>query len=418
MSTLYIRLLSRAAAERLDDIGQLVCAFALVTDGGAIVREGDAALDDLGPVIGQAQQVTMLLAASDVTLLRIRVPPLSSSRLRAALPNLLEEKLMSDPVDCAIVAGPAGADGLRSVAVVQRAWLEQLVGSLSRLGARNIKALPTQLCVAHQDGVVTAAIAERSTDLDLVIRLGADEGIGIAILPDQAESAVQEAVQTLCAVVPQAPIALYVAPSSMAAYQAVLDSAVLHERISLFADNWLRWITSAREVTLNLMNGLGVAAGGGLNWRPWRWAIGLGVVALLLNVVALNVDWLRMKREANALQTGMILVYKTAFPKETAIIDPIVQMRQKIAVGQRASGQAAPDDFSSMLIAFTTAWSSVMQGGQSLMIAGIEYHDRGLLIKLKPDAAPPLDQIKAALAQQQLSLSQQNAGVWQIRSTR
>ena len=142
------------------------------------------------------------------------------------------------------------------------------------------------------------------------------------------------------------------------------------------------------------------------------------VVALLLNVVALNVDWLRMKREANALQTGMILVYKTAFPKETAIIDPIVQMRQKIAVGQRASGQAAPDDFSSMLIAFTTAWSSVMQGGQSLMIAGIEYHDRGLLIKLKPDAAPPLDQIKAALAQQQLSLSQQNAGVWQIRSTR
>ena len=417
MSTLYIRLLSKAAAERLEALPQLSCPFALVSDGGAVEREGEATLNDLGPLMAQSQRVTLLLAASDVSLLRIRVPPLSAARLRAALPNMLEEKLMSDPAECVIVAG-GSTDGLRTIAVVQRSWLEELAGTLTALGAKNLAALPAQLCVPHQDGIVSASITEHSSDLDLVIRMSEVDGIGIAILPDYAASAAQEAVQTLCAVVPEAPIALYVPQASVPAYREVLDSAILHERISLFADNWLRWIAGARSAGLNMMSGLGVSAGGGLNWRPWRWAIGLGVVLLLVNVIALNVDWLRMRREAIALQNGMILTYKTTFPKETVIIDPIVQMRQKIAIAQRSSGQPAPDDFTALLAGFSEAWNSSMQGAQSLVIAAVEYHDRALLIRLKPDAAPPLERIKSALSQHQLTLSQPNAGVWQIRSAK
>ncbi|MFT5591418.1 MAG: general secretion pathway protein L [Bradyrhizobium sp.] len=416
MSTLYIRLLPKAETERLDELGQLGCAYALVNDGGAIQSEGASRLSDLRPVIAQSERVTLLLAASDVTLLRIRVPPLSPARLRAALPNMLEEKLMSDPAECVIVAGVT-ADGLRTVAVTQRTWLERLVQFFTALGARHLSAVPAQLCVPYQPGVVSVVMLEHPTDLELVIRLNEQEGIGIAVLPDQAASALQDTLQTLCALVPLAPVALYLTASSVPACQSLLDDGQ-HERITLFSDNWLRWVSAARGVTLNLMSGLGVAGGSGLNWRPWRWTIGLVVITLLVNVTALNVDWLRMKREAGNLQGSMIRTYKAAYPKETAIIDPIVQLRQKIAAGQRASGQAASDDFTSLLAAFSDAWNSVMQGGQSLAIAGIEYRDRGLLIKLKPDAQPPLEQIKAALAQRQLSLSQQNADVWQIRSSK
>lgn len=415
MSTLYIRLLSRAAADRLDDLRLLTCPFAVVNEGGAIEREGEAMLGDLAPLIGTTQRVTLLLAASDVSLLRIRVPPMSSARLRAALPNMLEEKLMSDPADCVLVAGPP-IEGMRTVAVVQRDWLEQLAVLCAEFGASSLAALPAQLCIPHQEGIISAAIAEHSSDLDLVIRLSDDEGIGMAIWPDSAVSAAQEAVQTLCAVVSGGPVALYVPQASVPAYRVVLDSALLQDRVTLFADNWARWISGARAVGLNLMNGLGVSAGGGIDWRPWRWAIGLGVLLLLVNVISLNVDWLRLKREANALQNGMILTYRATFPKETVIVDPIVQIRQKIALAQHGSGQAAPDDFTALLAGFGDAWNFAMQGAQSLVIAGVEYHDNALLIKLKPDAAPPMAQIKAALTQRHLSLSQQNAGVWQIRS--
>jgi general secretion pathway protein L len=204
----------------------------------------------------------------------------------------------------------------------------------------------------------------------------------------------------------------------VAAYRDIVADAQLHERISLFADNWLRWITGARSVSLNLMNGLGTTGAGGLHWRPWRWAIALATLLVLGNVIALEVDWLRMKREADALQKGMILSYKAAYPNETAIIDPVVQIRQKIAVAQRASGQAAADDFASLLANFSAAWNSVVQGEQALVIASIDYRDRNLLIKLKPGAAPPLVAVKSALARHALTLSQPNAGVWQIRSSK
>ena len=417
MSTLYLRLLSKAATALLDDAGSMVCPFAVVNDGGAIERQGEDALFELRALITQSQRVCLILSASDVSLQHLRVPPLSPARLRAALPNLLEEKLMSDPADCVIVAGPS-IDGKRTVAVMQRTWLEQLVSIINAFGARSIVAVPAQLCVPHQDGVVAAAITVHGSDLDLVIRLTEVDGIGIGLLPEHAASAAREAVQTLCALVAQAPIALYVPQDDVTRFREIVADEQLHERVSLFADNWLRWIAGARSTSMNLMAGVGAAAAGGMNWRPWRWVIALGTLLVLGNIIALDIDWLRMKREADALQKSMILSYKAAYPNETAIIDPVVQIRQKIAAAQHASGQATPEDFAALLANFSAAWSSVMQGEQALMIAGIDYRDRNLLIKLKPDAAPPLAAIKAALARHALTLSQPNAGVWQIRSSK
>ena len=419
LSTLYLRLLSKAAAESLDAFGQMVCPFALVNDAGAIERQGEATLFDLRALITQSQRVTLLIAASDVSLQQLRVPPLSPARLRAALPNLLEEKLMSDPADCVIVAGPA-VNGMRTIAVVQRLWLERLVNEVNQLGARAIVVVPAQLCVPHQDGVVSAALTAHSRDLELVIRLNQVDGIGISLLSEDTAAAVaaaaHDAMRTLCMLVPQAPIALYVSQDDVNAYQQIVVDAQLHERISLFPDSWLRWITGARSTSMNLMTGLGAAAAGGLNYGPWRWAIALATLVVLVNVIALDVDWLRMKREADALQKNMVLSYKAAYPNETAIIDPVVQLRQKVAIAQRASGRAAPDDFAALLANFSDAWSAAAQGDQALMIAGIDYRDRALLVKLKPEAALPLDVIKSALARHALTLSQPNAGVWQIRS--
>ncbi len=91
MSTLYIRLPSKAAAEHLQPEAGFDCAFALASDNGALEREGNAALSQLAAAITAAQRVVLLLAASDVSLLQVQMPPMSASRLKAALPNMVEE---------------------------------------------------------------------------------------------------------------------------------------------------------------------------------------------------------------------------------------------------------------------------------------------------------------------------------------
>jgi general secretion pathway protein L len=434
LSTLYIRLPSKAAADSAPHWLALACPFALVSHGSAIERQGTAPLSDLSDTVAKSQRVVLLLAASDVVLLRIKVPPLSSARLKAALPNLVEDQLITDPADCVVVAGGLSG-GLRTVAVVQRVWLDILAKTLIGFGARHIAVFPAQLCLPYQSdqpGSVTAAIndrndGEQNAAIDMTLRLSEQDGIGLAIMPEQNESAASVAIRTLCAVVPEAPISLYVPQSLVRAYQEVINDPValnqgaLNKRINVFADNWSRWIAGANVTALDLMTGLGAGTGSTLDWRPWRWPLALAAAVLVINAAALNTDWWRMKGETNSLRAAMIQIYKSAYPKESVIIDPIAQMQQKIAAARHDSGLAAPDDFTAITAAFGEAWSGVIAAaGKTTAIAALEYREHSLFVRLKPGGEAPTQQMKAALAKRNLALDlapeQSGAVVWKIGS--
>lgn len=427
MTTLYIRLPSKAAADSASRLSALDCPFALVEHGDAIAREGVMPLSGLSDMASKAQRVVLLIAASDVTLLRLQVPPLSAARLKAALPNLAEDQLMCDPSECVLVAG-AVSEGLRTVAVVQRAWLEVLVETMLSFGATNIAALPAQLCLPYETEVVSAAVAQQDAGVDLTVRLADQDGIGLPLLQDSmadhAESIASEVVQALYAVAPAAPVTLYVPQAALRTYQDTLGAMPeMDQRITLKTDNWPRWIAGASHAGLDLMTGLGASAANQTNWRPWRWPLGLAAAVILINAIALNADWWRVKREATSLRAGMVQIYKGAYPKETVIVDPSAQMQQKIAAAQSAAGQLAPDDFIALTTNFGEAWASISNGAPTDKpaasgIASLEYRERNLLVRLKPNADVPTDKMKAALAGYGLSLTLAEAGAWQIRSAK
>lgn len=441
MSTLYIRLASKAVADSAPHWPELPCPFALISNGNlshgsTIERQGTAPLSELSDTVAKSQRVVVLLAASDVSMLRLQVPPLSSARLKAALPNLVEEKLLADPADCVVVAGGLSG-GLRTVAVIQRAWLDILVKTLIAFGARHIAALPAQLCLSYQSdqpGSVTVAISDRNDggqngDIDMTLRLSEQDGIGLTVAHEQDESAPNAAIRTLCAMIPEAPITLYVPQSAVRAYQEVVNNTIaLSKRINVSADNWSHWIAGTKLMTLDLMAGLGTGTDPKLDWRPWRWPLTLAVVVLVINTAALNIDWWHLKGETSTLRAAMIQTYKLAYPKESVIIDPIAQMQQKIATAKHDSGLAAPDDFIALTAAFGEAWSNIVNAStdkSTLAIAALEYRERSLFVHLKPGGKAPTQQIKDALTKRGLSLNlasldlaphQSGAVIWKIRS--
>lgn len=428
MSTLYIRLASKAAAVSATHWPDLACPFALVANDNAsqdsaIERQGTAPLRDLADTIAKAQRVVLLLAASDVTVLRLQVPPLSAAKLKVALPNLVEEQLLCDPDEC-VIAASGMSEGLRTIAVVERAWLEQLSQTFSAYGARHIEALPAQLCLSAQAGMVNAALDQRDGDIELTLRLSEHTGIGMMIDHEPGTAAAQEVIRMLCALIPVAPLTLYLPQAALHDYQQVLAETPAHQtRISLATDTWANWIAAARVATLDLMAGLGAKSGAQLDWRPWRWSLALAVAVLVINAGALNIDWWRMKSETRALRASMIQIYKSAYPKESVIIDPVAQMLQKITFARHDSGLAAPDDFTALTAAFGEAWASVVTtSGKNTAIAALEYRDRALLVRLKPGGETPTQQMHDALAKRDLALDlaprQAGATVWQIRSAR
>jgi general secretion pathway protein L len=444
LSTLYIRLPSKAAADSAPHWLALACPFAVVAQGNmsssmTIERQGYATLTDLSTTIAKVQRVVLLLAGSDVALRQMQVPPLSPAKLKAALPNLVEDQLINDPADSVVVmdssSQPSG--GVRTIAVVQRTWLSIVSKAVLAFGARQITAVPAQLCLslaAEQLGSVSAAInewesKEQQAATDLTLRLSKQDGIGLAIMaaPTQSEhheeSSASAVVQTLSTIVPVAPIQLYVPQSALHAYQeAVQNNPAFNNRITVFADNWSHWLTGAHATTLDLLAGLGSTTGTQMNWQPWRWPLLLAAAVLLVNAIALNIDWWRMKSEANSLRTAMLQIYKTTYPKESVIIDPIAQMQQKIAAAKHTAGLPNSDDFTALIAAFGEAWSSVGGMGNAAGIAAIEYREHRLYVRLKAGTDAQTQQIKAAFATRELQLElapeQSGAMVWKIRSTK
>jgi general secretion pathway protein L len=400
LTTLYIRLPARADGEAA------LSRFALVADSGAIGQQGEGLLRGLGDLVAASRRVVLLLAATDVTLLQVKAPPLSAARLKAALPSLVEEQVLGDPADCVLTVAPAqSADGMRSIAVVQRAWLEPLVRAVLALGARAVSALPAQLCLPLLPGNVSAAVSHT----DIVMRDGLYHGLGLAMA-----STPELALQTARALAGDAPLTLYVPADELGQYQALAVDA--GPTVTLDADSWPHWIAGAKTTTLDLVPGLGAAGARAADWQRWRWPLRLALLALLVNLAGLNWQWFKLKREADALRVANLQIYKTAFPKETVIQDPVLQMRANIARAKAASGQVGPDEFTYLAAALGEAVRALPR---PVALASLDYRERTLGVKVKPESADPgvVGTVKAALAARGLGLTEAAPASWQVSNT-
>ncbi|MFL6659378.1 MAG: type II secretion system protein GspL [Massilia sp.] len=400
MTILYIRLPARADSE-----GALA-RFALVADGGALVQQGSGALRSMGDVVAASRHVVLLMAAADVTLLQVKTPPLSAARLKAALPGLVEEQVLGDPEDCVLVAAPAQTDdGMRCVAVANRAWLEAIVKALLAQGARTVAAVPSQLCLPIAPGHVSGAIDSAG----ITLRHGLYQGLGLAMSGSPAV-----ALQTARALAGDSPLNLYVETEQLGEYQALVAEA--GPGIVVEAEHWAHWIAGAKSTTLDLVPGLGAAGAQVRDWKKWRWPLRLALLAVVVNVVGLNVQWMRLKREARAITEGMTETYRAAYQSKPLTGDPAAEMRLKIAAARVAQGQVAHDEFTYLSAAFGDAVHALPR---PLEVQSLSYRERAITIKIKPESADQgaVKTLKDALAPRGLDLSETSLGVWLLRST-
>jgi general secretion pathway protein L len=398
LTTLYIRHPARAEGEHA------LCRFAVELDDGAIGQQGEGALRNLADAIAASRRVVLLLAGADVTLLPVQAPPLSGARLRAALPALVEEHILGDPMDCVLVAGPALPDGRRPVGVVHRNWLEPIVKALLDMGARSVAALPSQLCLPLQPGSVSAALGPH----ELLLRQSQYEGLGLAL-----DGHPTLTLQTARALSGDAPLVLYVPHEQIGEYQALLAEA--GPGISLETDTWENWIAGSKTSTLDLVPGLGTAGVAQRDWNRWRWPLRLALAAIVVNIIGVNVEWLRLKREADAVRQEMTQTFRSAYPGQP-VIDPVAQMRQNIVRAKAASGQVSPDEFGWIAGALGEAIRGLpRQPG----LASMEFRERVLTVRAKPETIDPAvtSQLRSALASRNLTLEESAPATWVIRST-
>ena len=433
-SVLYLRLPARAEMREAHDAAPttLPLPFAL-TVRGRVQRQGIAPLEALTQPIAQSQRVVLLFAASDVTVLRIAIPPLPASRLRAALPALLEDRIIGDAADCTMAAGP-DEEGQRTVAIIDRQWLEAWTSLLRRLGARRLSALPLQLCLPLPAHRVAAALMIFPHPLqpsrELVLRLAPGEGAGLP-LGDAHDAhagaaATEEVLRTIAALAMEKPLQLSVPADDVALYR---DALAVHAHAfpdtELRAESWSDWVDGASQAEVDLMAGIATEDTSSIDWSRWRLPLTLTAAVLLFNVLALSGDWWFLHREGNRLQAEMLRTYRTTFPNDSTsddavLADPLGKMKQQRLALQRATGEPSSGDFLALSAAVGDAWPALQQsaGMEARALSGLDYRDGTLQLHIKPGQRVSLEVARKVLAERHLELTAGGeANTWQVRST-
>ena len=426
---LYLRLPARADTAS-SEYRTLAIPYAIAVNG-RLHREGYARLDALTSLVTQVHQVVMLLSASDVTVLTITPPPLSASRLKTALPALVEESILGDTADCHMVIGP-DRQGDRTVCIIDRAWLRQWSNHLLSLGAHRLSAKPFQLCLPFNGHHVSAALIdftlEKAESRELVVRFSPNEGTGFPLGEKKTDAdSASEVLYLLSTLATGRPVELVLPEEEFECYQQLLTGrTAVADSVNLRIARWTDWIEHIDACDINLMSDFVRNKTWMFDARRWRAAAVFAIATGVVNIAALNWDWWRLYREGHRLQQEMQSVYSTVFHDAATIqlkdsASALADLKKKRMALRRAAGEVSADDFLVLSAMLGQAWPALQQGANISVraIASIEYRNAVLELHLKPELQVALDVVRKVLAERGLELgADSSASLWKIRSSR
>ncbi|CAN7554531.1 type II secretion system protein GspL [Caballeronia sp. LjRoot34] len=431
MSTLIVLLPPRDPAVRSEEWNLPELPFLLLDKRNVTQRAGRAALS----LLPRASATVLIVAARDLLLTAAQMPPLKGPRLRQALPNVVEDQLIQDPQTCHIAVDPVAlASGRRVLAVIDRGWFRFVLEAFANAGHRNVKAVPAMRCLPlHEttadtpnpfvagilgDVLATAPLLlggdtlrppeSATTRVEIAIARGehAALGEGLAIPADAVTS-------TLSALAGAQPATLYILRDVPGA-----EPRLASARPAIPGAEPLTFETLARNALANHFDlcQFEFAA------QPWRLdratmrrlklPVALLAGALVVSMIGINIQWLQLARQRDAITAQMTETLLNTFPKTTVVLDAPDQMSRQLDRLRLVSGQLSPSDFLSLSDALARALGPIPVNG----IAGLDYHDRSLEVTFKPETKVDPGLQRRLAANGLAGGIDSNTGKWTIRS--
>lgn len=360
----------RSVGERAFVNEPTLLAMLPAADGSAGVQVQRSSLEALP----QLKSAALVFDSRDVSLLAVKLPPLSGARLAKALPNLVEDLLLQDVQSCSFAIGPKVDDDGRLIAVIDRNWLDFVVGAFERRGIKITAAWPSQLALPLEPGRWSIACLRES----IAVRTGVAEGYGWS-----AGATPEARVESLSAAIdagafggkPQGAL-VFTADDT---WTATLSEVSGKTGLALEA----RPLPLPTSASVNLMDARRAGAAqrwlAAFDWRAWRLPLAMAASVLVAFLIGLNADWARMAGERSDLRRGMENTFRRTFPDAQVVVDPMLQMQRRVTEMRQGAGQSAPEDFLPML----TRFSAALGARSADSVAQIEYRDARLRVRFK-----------------------------------
>ncbi|MGK2952545.1 MAG: type II secretion system protein GspL [Thiobacillus sp.] len=323
---------------------------------GECLAAGSATLPNLPPT----EACELVLPAEAVLLTCASLPRGNKQKMQQLLAYAIEDRLVAEPDAVHVAAGPALSDGQTVLAVIDKAWLTQVLARLNEAGLRPQSAWPETLLPAlpadgwmmvwdGRGGFVRSGEhagmsldGGSTTEPPAALMLSVAEARAAAALPHHLLLRLREGTP---------------APD-VEAWSHVLGVAV---------DVGVNWTPlqhpDATAGAINLLQGAFAPAGAARDWWPkLRLPLTLLGLIVLLQVGATTTEWWLLSREKQQLQMAMEKSFREAFPEARVVVDAPLQMQRNLADLRGAAGQMSPSDFLPLLARVATTLDADSRG--------------------------------------------------------
>lgn len=360
-------------------------------------------VDALGNRIGHVQQgaladaaaqakgrkLTAFVPGEQVLVFPAEIPSRNLQKVQQAAPFILEDKLAADVETLHFSAELRDADK-PLVAVTEQDRMRRWLGEMAEAGLEPVQLMADVTALPPPaDGVVVALDAGYA-----VVRFA--DGSGFTTERDLAMDVLRRRLAEREGDAPPLKIALHAgAADDGAGFAASLIGAEVAQHP--LQDGLLPLLAASlrRQRGLNLLQGaFQIRTGFQEHWRIWRVAIVLLAVCLVLGLVQQGVSYIRLKREAGALDTQVTQLFNQAMPGSRQVAGAERSRMQSLLTQLQGGGNAGS------LLSLLSDLGGAMAANPSIQVIAVDYRSGTLEAQLQASDIGGLDALKTALSKQ------------------
>jgi len=376
-------------------------SWAIFNDSGQLVESAKHV--PLNTVPHQPSQTSIvLIAGTEITLTQADIPTKQWNRITQAVPYALEEQLAEEVENLYFALGKREpSSGNIAVAVIARSKMESYLQSLSSVGITPTSIIPDILAVpkpAEGWGLLY---------LDEIVLVRTGLQTGFAIETDCLNIALPKALAESEEIPPQQIMILSDSKSTPILSELTALGIPLTEQTSepdILA-------SFAQEIVknppLNLLQGLYLPQNKVVNLlRPWRLTASLLILWGGLHLAKQWIEYQQLNQQRQHLNTQIEKRYRKTFPEARKIVNPRVQMEQKLKA-LRTQQNSTPNDKPFLFI--LNQISPLLIRTPGLSLKRIDYRQGHFDIQLTVANLPALEHLKQRLSHLKLTVEIQSA---------
>ena len=360
------------------------CCTVLTEDGRTVKQQNEAPLS-LWPSVAGGEIVAIVPATQlswhhlDLpkgTLERSFFRDGSTSRLRAVIDGLIEDRLLDEPEQLHFAIEPRAQAGAPTwVAACDRAWLNAWLAALEQAGKTVTRIVPELEPAATNAAVPTTLHIVGTPDSAQILKSSAAgvnvlplAGVSAALVTNGAESKTPPIVVAEPAVAGLAEQYFTGGVTLQTAAQRALNACGSAWDLAQF-----ELLRSRRTRTKKRLTSWSTTLLHAPQWKPARWAF---AALVAVNLAGLQAWSWKEQSAISAKRNAIRDVLTSTFPEVRVVVDAPLQMQRSLASLQRQNGIASGADMEEMLGRFQAAAPEI--GAP----AAIEFIAGELLLKL------------------------------------